>query len=235
MIDLIPGNCMEAVIQLLIFLLIVDFLLKISFWKTGQMMIISFICGIFVFAVYPYAIEQSKTQITDFLNDTEMLLDASVLISIESGLGIAFCFSMMKSLFGETWKYQSILTFFPGLLIFPVLFYELTNLIFMFPGIDFALTACLFGAALVVGIPAVSFGLKKLLPEKDLRLELLFLCYFMTVIVGLISTANGKTVYSPVGEDFNVKSLIFSLSILLIGVFIGFLWYKIKLKFKKQI
>jgi predicted neutral ceramidase superfamily lipid hydrolase len=225
---------METVIQLLIFLLVFDFLLKISFWKIWQMVVISVICGVFVFAVYPYAIEQSKTQITDFLNNPKMLLDASVLITIESGLGLAFCFSMMKSLFGEPWKYQPLLTFFPGILIFPVLFYLLTSLIFMLPGIDFAVTAGLFAVILVIGIPSAAFGLKRLLPEKDLRLELLFLCSFMTVIVGLISTANGKTVYSPVGEDFNFKSLLFSISILFIGVLLGYFWYKIKSKIKNR-
>ena len=39
----------------------------------------------------PYAIQQSKTQIADWLADVQLMLDTSVVLTVEVALQMAFC------------------------------------------------------------------------------------------------------------------------------------------------
>lgn len=39
----------------------------------------------------PYAIQQSKTQIADWLADAQLMLDTSVVLTVEVALQMAFC------------------------------------------------------------------------------------------------------------------------------------------------
>ena len=58
---------MELVISILILFILVNCLLKLSFWKGWQAALFGLICGIFITATYPVAILQSKTQLADYL------------------------------------------------------------------------------------------------------------------------------------------------------------------------
>ena len=64
---------MELVISILILFILVNCLLKLSFWKGWQAALFGLICGIFITATYPVAILQSKTQLADYLQNTVAL------------------------------------------------------------------------------------------------------------------------------------------------------------------
>ncbi|MDR2556386.1 MAG: hypothetical protein LBC49_01585, partial [Bacteroidales bacterium] len=79
----------------------------------------------------------------------------------------------------------------PGLLVFPVLFYLLTQAIYFFAGVDFTTISYLLALGAGVLLPLLSLLLKFLFPNKEFRLEVYLLISVFICIIGLIATANG--------------------------------------------
>ena len=119
---------------------------------------------------------------------------------------------------------------FPGVLIFAVLFSLLVALIFSFPGISFSLLAWVLGAAILILIPAGMWLLKWLLPEKEVRLELLFLCNALVAILGVVATVNGTTAVSASGDVDWFASLALLL-LMLLGGLAGYVFRHLYMKY----
>lgn len=196
---------MQTVVVILMILVCFNFILKQTFRKRLSVIGMSVVCALFTGMMWTYAIEQSKTQIADWLSDTSLMLDSSVLLSIEICLQISFCMLAVHIQTGEKikprilWTYR-ILRWFPGLLIFPVLFSLLTYAIFSFPGTSFSVIAWCLAAAVLILIPAATGFMHDLIPEKDLRLELLFLTNALAAVLGIVATVNGRTAVNGVSE-----------------------------------
>lgn len=223
---------METVVVVLMILVCFNFMLKQTYRKLWSVAAISVVAALFVGLIWPYAIEQSKTQIADWLANPSLMLDTSVVLSIEVVLQMAFCMLAAHVLTTgpirrrTLWAYRA-LRWFPGILIFPVLFSVLVWLIFSFPGVSFPLIAWSMAAGVLVLIPLGSFFLRWLLPEKELRLELLFLANALIAILGIIATVNGRTAVAGVSEvDWTALGGL--LGLLLLGGGIGFLRRKMK-------
>ena len=82
---------MDTIVLILILLTAFNFLLKQTFWKPVAVGAAAGIATIFVILMWPYAIEQSKTQIADWLSDNQLMLDTSVVLTLEIVLQMAFC------------------------------------------------------------------------------------------------------------------------------------------------
>lgn len=196
---------METVVLVLMILVCFNFVLKQTYRKIYSVLVISVICALFVGLIYPYAIEQSKSQISAWLSDTQLMLDTSVVLTVEVMLQMSFCMLAAYMLTAGAvkkrtlWCYR-ILRWFPGILIFPVLFSALVAVIFAFPGVEFSTVAWWMAAVIAVAIPLGTWLLRWLLPEKELRLELLFLCNALIAILGVIATVNGRTAVKGVGD-----------------------------------
>lgn len=196
---------MDTIVLILILLTAFNFLLKQTFWKPVAVGAAAGIATIFVILMWPYAIEQSKTQIADWLSDNQLMLDTSVVLTLEIVLQMAFCllavhvanYSPVKKRMMVAYR---LLYWFPGVLIIPVLFFGLTQAIFSFPGVSFKLIAWLFGLFVFVVIPLGRWLIRWLLPEEDLRLELFFLTNALVAILGIIATVNGRTAVEGVGR-----------------------------------
>ena len=78
--------------------------------------------------------------------------------------------------------------------------------------------------------------MKRLLPEKEIRLELLFLSNALIAVLGVIATVNGRTAVAGISE-VNWTALAGVVLFVVAGLIFGTLSYKIKLKriIKKQI
>ena len=74
---------MDTVVLVLMLLTAFNFLLKQTFWKLIAVGIITAICAVFAGLMWPYAIEQSKTQIANWLSNQLLMLDTSVLLSVD--------------------------------------------------------------------------------------------------------------------------------------------------------
>ena len=189
---------MESVILVLIVLVCFNFILKQTFSKWYWVAAISAACTLFVGLMWPYATQQSKSQIALWLADSALMLNLSIVFTIEVALQMWFCIvaaeikssgRLKKKII---WLYRG-LRWFPGLLIFPVLFCALVAAIFAFPGKSFSTVAWGLGAAFGVLVPVGRILFKWLFPQKEMRLELLFLANALIAILGIVATVNGKT------------------------------------------
>ena len=223
---------METVVLVLMIIVSFNFLMKLTYAKVWWIAIITLAAALFVGLIWPYAIEQSRTQIDNWLSNPQLMLDTSVVLTIEVVIQMSFCMmaahimSAGKLRPRTVWLYR-ILRWFPGVLIFPVLFSMLVWLIFTFPGVSFSLIAWSFAGALVVFIPLGIIFLLWLLPEKDLRLEILFLTNALTAILGIIATVNGRTAVAGISE-IDWTALVGVIVLVAVGALAGLIVYRYK-------
>lgn len=226
---------METVVVVLMILVSFNFLLKLTYCKLWTVGVIAVSACLFVGLMWPLAIEQSKTQIADWLSNPQLMLDTSVILSLEVVLQLAYCMlaahlQTVGKVGGRTVLAYRCLRLFPGVLIFAVLFSLLVALIFSFPGISFSLLAWVLGAAILILIPAGMWLLKWLLPEKEVRLELLFLCNALVAILGVVATVNGTTAVSASGDVDWFASLALLL-LMLLGGLAGYVFRHLYMKY----
>ena len=184
------------------------------------------LCALFLGLSWPWAVEQSKTQIEAWLANTDVALLLaycwrSAKVKAPHGTSRSIAPNRYALLLHQLWHH--FLAIYPGLLIFPVLFSLEVTTIFALPGIDFSLVA--WGLAIVVALSliVVGYGLEYLLPERELRLELLFLLNVLIAILGVIATVNGRTAVASVG-NVDLNSLLAVIALFLFFAFIGFVW-----------
>ena len=97
---------METVVVVLMILVCFNFMMKQTFRKRGSVAAIAVVATLFVGLMWPYAIQQSKTQIADWLANVQLMLDTSVVLTVE----VAHCFFVIfcrKRNYG--WSYCSSL------------------------------------------------------------------------------------------------------------------------------
>jgi UDP-N-acetylmuramyl pentapeptide phosphotransferase/UDP-N-acetylglucosamine-1-phosphate transferase len=87
-------------------------------------------------------------------------------------------------------------------------------------------------AVVFVAAIALCYGMKYLLPETEVRLELSFMINALIAILGIVATVNGRTAVAGV-SSVDRQSLAGVLALLIIGATAGFIIYNRKIK--KQI
>lgn len=227
---------METVVIISMGIVCFNYLLKQTYRKWPAVAISSLCAAIFTGLMWRFAIEQSKTQITDWLSEQPLMLDLAVILSVDVILQIAFCMITVRILSTEPLKKWQVFTYkmlrwFPGILIYPVLFSLLVMLVFALPGVSFRLISWSFAGVLLFAIPLFTFILKSLIPEKDLRIELLFLTNMLLAMLGIISTVNGHTAVEG-QSSVQLASLLGLILLLAIFGFAGFYIRKTGIKNK---
>lgn len=229
---------MNTVVLVLMLLTAFNFLLKQTFWKMTAVCIIAAVCAVFAGWMWPYAIEQSKTQIANWLSNQPLMLDTSVLLSIEVCIQMAYAMLAVHVANDYPVKPRTIMMYrllrwFPGLLIFPVIFSGLVYLIFAFPGTSFQTVAWSYAAFILAIIPIGRYLLLYLLPEKELRLELFFLTNALVAILGIVATVNGKTSAAGVSE-IDWKAMAGVVIIAIIGGILGLIRWNLRNRIKER-
>lgn len=196
---------METVVLLLAVLVCVDYLLKQTCRKPHAVIVSAAVCALFTGMAWPWAIEQSRTQATDWLADPELMLDTAVVLTAEVVVQMAFCLLAVHVRTADRLRRRTVICYrvlrwFPGILIFPVLFSALATMIFAFPGLSFRALAWGTAAGVFLLIGGGTRLLQRLLPEKEVRLELLFLTNALAAVLGVIATVNGRTAIAVAGE-----------------------------------
>ena len=216
---------MNTVVLVLMLLTAFNFLLKQTFWKVIAVCVIAAICAAFAGLMWPYAIEQSKTQIANWLSNQPLMLDTAVLLSVEVCVQMAYAMLAVHVANDYPVKPRMIvmyrfLRWFPGLLIFPVLFSGLIYLIFAFPGISFQTIAWSYAGFILIAIPSG-------------RYLLLFLTNALVAILGIVATVNGRTSAAGVSE-IDWQALAGVLVITLAGGIIGLVWWNFRNRNKQK-
>lgn len=223
---------MEILFLVLMVLVCFNYLLKQTYRKPYLVVLSATVCALFVGLTWQFAIEQSKSQLTEWIANTELMLDVAVVLALEVAIQIAFCIlaaniqtsDKVKPL--TIWIYKA-LRWFPGILIFPVLFSILTNLIFSMPGVSFKAVAWGIAATLLILIPLGAWGIKWLIPEKEIRLEILFFTNALVAILSIIATVNGQTAVAGVGE-IEWNAFLGVIGFVLLGLALGAVAHQIR-------
>ena len=110
-----------------------------------------------------------------------------------------------------------------------MLFSVLVMTIFLLPGVSFQVVAWVLAVVLLVLIPVFTYGLRWLLPERPIRLELLFLVEVLLGLMGIIGTVNGRTAVAGF-NSFDALSLLGVIAIVIVGMAIGWAIYNCQIK-----
>lgn len=225
---------MESVVVVLLLLVLFGAWMKMTFFKTWQMWAMTLACSLFVGLSWPIAINQSRNEIGEWLSNQPLMLDTSVVLCLEVLWQMSYAFLAARLLYAGTvkrrtlWVYR-ILRIFPGILIFPVLFYAFVQVIYAFPGYDFALLAWSFSMFIFAIFPIAVYGIRWLLPEKHLRLELLFLISMVILALGVVATVNGTTTFKG-ADSIEWMALGTFILLMLFCAALGFLLKQYSLK-----
>lgn len=223
---------METVVKLAMVLVSLSFVLKLTGYKLRQLLLMALLCALFVGLSWQFAAEQSKTAIASWLSDRELMQDIAVLMTLDVALQMAYCLMAVNLMNSGPLKRRTVLVYkllrlFPGIMVFLVLFSLLVSCVFAFPGVSFALISWSMAAAVLVLLPLAVLGVRKLLPEKEIRLELLFLSNALTAALGVIATVNGTTASESV-DSVDYPATIAVIGIVLLCAALGFLLYRLK-------
>lgn len=195
---------MEIAVFIIMVMVSFSFLLKLTCYPLPGRIAVGLLAAVFVIFTYDAASSQSKTQIEEWLENTSLMLDISVLLTVDVAFQIVFCVLGAKAFYTKLTKTENIVYrisfWIPGLLIFPALFSLLTELIFSLTGVDFATTAWSLAAALLLLVPMLAWLVKYLIPETDLRLEMMFLVNLIIAALGIVATVNGRTASAGTSE-----------------------------------
>ena len=196
---------MYSLVVILMVLVCFNFVLKQSWHKWWSVLAHAAAAALFTGLMWPVAVRQSRSQIDEWLSNPGLMLDTSVIITLEVILQIAFCLLSVHLMSSGRlkrsviWGYR-ILRWFPGVLIFGVLFSFLVYLIFAFPGVSFPLVAWSAAAVVFAVIAGGAWLMNRIFPDKESRLEMFFLTNALTGIVAVIATVNGQTAVAGVSE-----------------------------------
>lgn len=227
---------MEAIATALIFFTIIGTMLKMSFLSTKTALAEIAAMTLFTGLMWPVAIEQSMTRISAWLADSSLMLDIAVVLSVEVILQMAYCLLSVNAETGENFgKFKraafAVLKYVPGLLIFPVLFSILVYAVFSFPGTDFGAIAFYVASAVFLVMAAGRIAARLIIPEPEIRTELLFIIYCIVAFLGIVTTVNGQT--SAAGtSSVDMGSLIGVTAIVLLTGAAGFFLYRLRLRLK---
>ncbi len=211
---------METVVVIIMVLVGLSFLLRLTSLPLAFQIAMGVLLALVPILGYDLASEQSKTQIADWLNTPALMLDVSVWLTVDVALQVATCFLPANTRAGRVLKY------FPGLLIFPAVFSLLTYLLFLLPGVEFSMLGYGLGVVLVITIPLLAWLIKYLLPENELRFELIFLINIIVATLGVVATVNGTTKAAGTNE-LNLIALWAFAALLFSGLVAGMIVFKI--------
>ena len=170
---------MYSLVVILMVLVCFNFVLKQSWHKWWSVLAHAAAAALFTGLMWPVAVRQSRSQIDEWLSNPGLMLDTSVIITLEVILQIAFCLLSVHLMSSGRlkrsviWGYR-ILRWFPGVLIFGVLFSFLVYLIFAFPGVSFPLVAWSAAAVVFAVIAGGAWLMRRIFPDKESRLEMFF-------------------------------------------------------------
>ncbi len=216
---------MESLVQFLMLLICLVAVIKLSLAPRWLSLVFACLLSGFTIYIKDYCSEQTIAGISLYIEQKELRESMAILLTLESLLYMFTAFNPRKK----------ALRLYPSLLIFAIIFYTETNLFFSFAGIDFTMLALVLGAVVLVLFTALPYLIKKLLPEEELRLELLFLTSTLMTALGLLTTTNDSISYQAPTTELSLRGLAIALALFSLCFALGYYLPRIKdLLFKKK-
>ena len=88
---------MEQIIYVLLLFIFLNCVMKLSLWQWWQRFIYSLALGGFAYWSMDYAMLQSKTRIADYLQNTAVLQNMAIIVTIESVFCLAFTLTYLQN------------------------------------------------------------------------------------------------------------------------------------------
>lgn len=204
---------MELLIQILIGFIAIAAVMRLSFFESKFLWIWACFCAAFVFAVYPWAIDQTKFGISTYIEDRFLREWFAILVSFEVVFFVAYSF-LPRHRPKKWWNgvLYGFFKFYPGFLVLPILFYLETNLMFSFSGVDFQIISILFAVSILLTILLATWGVRMLLPEEEGRKEVFFFLSLLVFALGVITTVNEPIRIAPESKPLNWKHVLLAIS-----------------------
>jgi len=209
---------------LVLILFILSFLLtglQLSFMQKKRMVgIWLLVSGLFTFAMHNSAIEQSYDTFMRQLENTALVTDFVVVLVIEAILGVLLAILMIRKHYGEpVRKFFRNAAYFPGVIVFPALFYLMSIVYLNTPGFSFTGIAIVLALAFPLVLLGIRFLVKKLIPEFELRAELKFILHILQLLGGIILSI--QYLKLPVSQQHKISALPASNLIVMILITLG--------------
>ena len=223
---------MQSVVVIILLLGTLTFALKLSLRRPLWWWLWAVVAAVATGLAWPLAAAQSKTQIADFLQNPALMADAAVMITLEVALMVAYCWSAVgsrQSAIGRRRWMKVLLEFFPGVVFFLTLFSLLTYLLFTLTGASFPLVSWGMAAGILLLVPTLAWLFRWLLPEGELRLELLFVLNLIIGALGIVATVNGRTAVRGIASP-QWPQLASVVALCLAAAAVGLLLYRKKKK-----
>ena len=227
---------MEILVFILMMLVVLNCAMKTSLWTLGPRLAFALLLGAFAYWSIDYAVMQSKTQIDNWLHREDMLQDMAIIVTLESAIGVMYCFSCFTDDVKRPRRrfIRLLLHAYPSLLVFPVVFYGLTKLLFLQAGMDFSSTSLIYAIA-VMAVSLLCAALARwLLPPKDLRIEAHLWLTVMVCVLSLLLTQNGEIIYHSNVRAVDWTSVALTMAAAAIVMGVGFIGSKLKWKSKNN-
>lgn len=220
---------MELVVQLLMLLVFWVSCLKLSHAPRWFVILYGVALGGFVYLSSDFASSQTRDSVASYIQQHSLREHITILVTIEAMLLVAFSFSELQSpekskMGASRWHKwgRLLLRFFPPMLMLPTLLYLHTGLLFSWTGVDFTLLSLGLALATALSFAFAPGLLRYLLPEQELRLELLCLSSFFIFLLGLITTVDTHLVYQAPEYAFPLKGFLLALGVALVCFTLGY-------------
>lgn len=229
---------MELIIQILMVFVLMTTALKLSLTSHYWQIAYALLCASFLVYIYPYCMEQTKPSIEAYIAIRSLREHTALFISLEVLMWLVYCFSghsyseETQILTRDTYLAQGIsllLKYYPGFLLFPILFYLQTQLFFGLAGASFEFISYSLAIATALLIPLLCYGISYLLPERELRRELLFLSALIVFALGLVMTVDEEIQHHPSPSHYSTADIMLALAVFALCFVIGKYGYLLRM------
>jgi len=222
---------MKEIVYLLMLLSILSFWLHISLLPQKRLPLLSgLMLAIFAYGFYPFAIRQNSQTVSGYLHSPEIAQGLAILLIAEGMLLLTSGLHQLRKYYGEPIRKGQQRSFYlVGPSVLPAI--ALLETLVFFQGLDMSFTglALSIAAGIFLLFAAAPLLIKRVLPEKDLRLELKLVLHFLQIITACLLTA-GFDIPAPGRENQapDLKPLGLTLALTLSLGFLGYIGYQIK-------
>lgn len=225
---------MELIISVLMLFVVLNCATKLSLWNWWQRFAFSGVLAAFVWWSERYAVLQSKTQLAEYLQNVEILQNMAVIVTIESAVNFGFCFLWFGERRASSSAYHFLLKYYPSLLVFPVMFYVLTQTMFVAVGIDFSTTSMIVAALTFILLPLLAEGMKWFIADAEGRVEIHVFLSCLVCVLGLATTVTSKMIYRANETPIDWQMVSIAIIVFIVLFIAGYLGSKLKWKIKKS-
>lgn len=194
--------------------------LKLSHTPRWFIGLYAIVLGLFVYMSSDLASSQTRDSIASYIEQYSLREYITILVTIEAIILVTFAFWRTHTSSSATPRPKCqeqviliALRFYPPILTLPTLLYLHTTLLFNWTGVDFELLSLGLAFATTLFFALVPSFIGYLLPEREIRLELLCLSSFFIFLLGLITTVDNHLVYEAPEYDFPLKGFLLALGL----------------------